>query len=63
MNRKIIGIALIIVGTALALWGYDVYDSAGSQVTRAIGGDSPIEAWLGMAGGAILVVAGVFRLK
>jgi uncharacterized membrane protein YidH (DUF202 family) len=63
MNKKIIGIILIIIGVALVAWGYNVYDAAGSQVARAIGGDSPIEAWVGMVGGAVCVVIGVFTLK
>ncbi len=63
MKQKYIGIILIAVGVALALWGYDVYSSAGSKISRAFTGDSPIEAWAGMAGGAVLVVVGVLRLK
>lgn len=63
MNNKYIGIILIIVGVALAYWGYNVYDSAGSQVTRAMSGDAPIEAWAGMIGGAICVAIGISRLK
>ena len=63
MNNKIIGIALIVIGAALTLWGYDVYDSAGSQVTRALSGDTPIEAWAGMAGGIMMVLLGISRVK
>ncbi len=63
MNNKIIGIVLIIVGVALAIWGYNIYDSAGSQVTRAFNGDTPIEAWAGMVGGVICVLVGITRLK
>lgn len=63
MNNKYIGIALIIAGVALALWGYDVYDSAGSQVSRALSGDAPVEAWLGMVGGAISVAIGIYKVK
>lgn len=63
MNNKLLGIILIIIGTALCIWGYDVYDSAGSQIGRTLGGDTPIEAWLGLIGGAIFIVVGVFRLK
>jgi len=44
MNHKQIAIVLIIVGIALAIWGYNIYDSAGSQVSRALSGDAPIEA-------------------
>lgn len=63
MNNKIIGIILIVVGVALAAWGYNIYDSAGSQVSRALSGDVPVEAWAGMVGGAICVVLGIFRVK
>ncbi|WP_455199038.1 DUF3185 family protein [Kaarinaea lacus] len=63
MNSKYIGIALIIIGVALAIWGYNVYDSAGSQVSRALTGDAPVEAWLGMVGGAICIVVGILKVK
>tara|TARA_R110001583_G_C5490382_1_gene394726 strand:+ start:72 stop:263 length:192 start_codon:yes stop_codon:yes gene_type:complete len=63
MNNKIIGIILIIVGVGLAAWGYNIYDSAGSQVTRALSGDTPIEAWAGMVGGIICVVIGITRIR
>lgn len=63
MNNKIIGIILIVVGVALAAWGYDVYDSAGSQIGRALSGDTPIEAWAGMVGGVICVLIGIMKVK
>ncbi len=63
MNNKIIGIILIIVGVALVAWGYSVYDSAGSEISRALSGDTPIEAWAGMVGGAICIVLGIFKVK
>ncbi|SMF15758.1 Protein of unknown function [Alteromonadaceae bacterium Bs31] len=63
MNKKIIGVILIVVGIALAFWGYDVYGSAGSKLGRVISGDTPIEAWLGMVGGAICIILGALRLK
>ena len=63
MNRKVIGIILIIVGVALVAWGYNIYDSAGSQLTRALSGDTPIEAWLGIVGGFIAVVIGITKVK
>jgi uncharacterized membrane protein YidH (DUF202 family) len=61
--NKIIGIVLIIAGVALAIWGYNIYDSASSQVTRALNGETPIEAWAGMIGGVVLVIVGATRLK
>ncbi len=63
MNNKIIGIVLIIAGAALAMWGYNIYDSASSQVSRALSGDTPIEALLGMAGGVIAILIGIPKLK
>ncbi len=63
MNRKIIGIVLIIAGVALTMWGYNIYDSASSQITRALNGDAPLEAWAGMVCGVICVVIGITRIK
>ncbi len=63
MNNKIIGLVLIVIGIALIAWGYNVYDSAGSQVSRALSGDTPIEAWAGLVGGAICVIFGILKVK
>ncbi|AZG34708.1 MULTISPECIES: DUF3185 family protein [Shewanella] len=63
MNNKIIGIVLVIAGIFLAMWGYNIYDSAGSQFSRALSGDAPIEAWAGMVGGIICVLIGITKLK
>jgi len=60
---KYIGIVLLVVGVALAVWGYNIYDSAGSQISRALSGDTPLEAWAGMVGGAICVLLGVLKVK
>jgi uncharacterized membrane protein YidH (DUF202 family) len=63
MNNKIIGIALIVIGAALAMWGYNIYDSASSQITRALSGDIPIKALAAMVGGVISILIGATRLK
>lgn len=63
MNKKIIGVILILAGIALIVWGYDVYDSAGSKISRAFTGDTPIEAWAGMIGGGLCVIFGIRQLK
>ncbi|MFY8275542.1 DUF3185 family protein [Pseudoalteromonas sp. SSDWG2] len=63
MNGKILGIILIIAGVALVAWGYNVYDAMESQLTRSLNGETPIEAWIGMIGGAVCVALGVFKLK
>ncbi|WP_293749983.1 DUF3185 family protein [uncultured Paraglaciecola sp.] len=63
MNNKLFGIVLIVVGLALAIWGYNVFDSASSQISRAFNGDTPIEAWLGMAGGVICIAVGISKVR
>jgi uncharacterized membrane protein len=63
MNNKVIGIVLIVIGVALAIWGYDVYEAAGSQVSRALSGDTPIEAWAGLIGGAVCIIVGITKVK
>jgi hypothetical protein len=63
MNNKIIGIVLIVAGTALTLWGYNIYDAATSQVSRALNGGTPIEAWVGMIGGIMSALFGISKLK
>lgn len=63
MNNKVIGIVLVVIGFALAAWGYNIYDSASSQIGRALSGDTPIEAWAGMVGGVICLVIGITKVK
>ncbi|WNC68808.1 DUF3185 family protein [Thalassotalea nanhaiensis] len=63
MINKFIGVVLIIAGVIIAMWGYDIYDSASSQFSRALSGDTPLEAWAGMVGGVISILIGITRLK
>lgn len=63
MNKKFIGTVLIVIGVALVAWGYNSYDSVSSQLSRTFSGDAPIEAWVGMVGGAICIVIGILKLK
>jgi len=63
MSNKYIGIILIIVGVALAFWGYNIYDSAGSQISRAFSGEAPVKAWIGMVAGAVCIAIGTYKIK
>ena len=63
MKKKHIGIVLIIIGVTLAAWGYNTYNSVGSQISRTFSGNVPIEAWAGMVGGAICIVIGILKIK
>lgn len=62
-NNKMIGIALFVIGAGLLFWGYDIYDSAGSQVNRAIGGEAPMKAYVLLIGGAVCAILGILKLK
>ncbi|MEE4249014.1 MAG: DUF3185 family protein [Alcanivoracaceae bacterium] len=63
MKNKYIGVVLIIVGVLLMYWGYDVFNSAGSKISRAFNSGAPIEAWAAMIGGAICVLLGILKVK
>lgn len=62
-NNKIIGIGLIIIGAGLAFWGYDIYNSAGSKISRAVSGEAPIKAYALMAGGVVAIILGALKVK
>jgi uncharacterized membrane protein YidH (DUF202 family) len=63
MNNKIIGIMLIVIGVALAMWGYDIYNSVGSKIGRALSGSTPIDALAGMVGGVICLIIGILKVN
>jgi len=60
---KVIGIVLLIAGIGLLFWGYDLYDSALSQVSRAMGGEAPTKAYAALVAGGICAVLGILKLK
>jgi hypothetical protein len=35
MNNKILGVMLIVIGVALGIWGFNIYNSAGAGRQRA----------------------------
>ncbi len=61
--KRVVGVVLIIIGVALVAWGYNIYDSASATIGRALSGDTPVEAWAGMVGGAIAIALGILRMK
>jgi len=62
MNKRITGIMLIIMGMALIMWGYNYYHAAQLEIGKVIGGDIPMQTWLGMIGGVINVFVGIRKL-
>jgi Protein of unknown function (DUF3185) len=63
MNNKILGVVLIVVGVALGLWGFNIYNSAGAELSRALVGSVPDNAWIGLVGGAVCIVIGILKVK
>jgi len=63
MNSKLVGVFLIIMGIMLIVWGYDMYDSVDSQVSRALGGGIPFQTWVGVICGSINVFVGILKVK
>ena len=61
--NKMMGIVLIIVGVALVIWGYHIYDSVSAQLGRAFSGETPIEAWAGMGAGILCLLIGIVKVK
>ncbi|MCK9337222.1 MAG: DUF3185 family protein [Arcobacteraceae bacterium] len=59
---RIIGIALVILGVGLAIWGYQQSGSVGSQVTQAVTGSDTDQVMMFYIGGAISFFVGLFLL-
>jgi cytosine/uracil/thiamine/allantoin permease len=57
---RIIGIALVILGVGLAIWGYQQSGSVGSQVTQAVTGSDTDQVMMFYIGGAISFFVGLF---
>ena len=61
-TKKIIGIALVVVGLGLAFWAYRLSGSVGSQVTEALTGSPTDRIMTFYIGGAVSLVVGLFLL-
>ena len=61
-NNKLIGLILLVVGVGLAIWGYQLSGSVGSQLTKAISGSHTDKVMLMYIGGAVSAIAGLFML-
>ena len=60
--RKIIGIALIVVGAGLLWWGYQLSDSISSQLTETFTGSLPDAVMLRYIAGGAFVAVGLHLL-
>ncbi|HEY9052127.1 MAG TPA: DUF3185 family protein [Gammaproteobacteria bacterium] len=59
-TKKIIGIALAITGLGLALWGYQLSGSVGSQITQAVTGSDTDKVMTFYIAGAVSFVVGIY---
>lgn len=59
-TMKSVGIALIVVGAGLIIWGYQMSGSLGSELTQAVSGSMPDAVMYRYIGGAASVVVGLF---
>ncbi|MGA7595979.1 MAG: DUF3185 family protein [Gallionella sp.] len=60
---KIIGIVLVVVGIALAFWGYRLSGTIGSQITHVLTGSDSDQVMRFYIGGAAGFIVGLFLLS
>lgn len=54
------GIALIVLGAGLAIWGFQLSESIGSQVTKAVTGSDTDRVMYYYICGAVSIAVGLF---
>jgi hypothetical protein len=59
---KIIAIVLLVLGAGLAIWGYQLSDSFGGQLTKAISGSDSDKVMTLYISGAVSIVVGLYLL-
>ena len=59
-SKKIIGIALVVIGIGLAVWGYRQSGSFGSQVSQAFTGSATDKVMMLYIAGAASLVVGLY---
>ena len=57
---KMIGIVLAVLGIGLAIWGYQLSGSVGSQVTQAVTGSDTDKVMTYYIAGAVSFVVGIY---
>ena len=59
-TMKIISIILMVIGAGLALWGYQLSGSVGSQITQAVTGSDTDKVMIFYITGAVSIVVGIY---
>ena len=60
---KIVGLVLVVLGIGLAVWGYQLSTSVGSQITQAVTGSQTDKVMALYIGGAVSFFLGIFLFK
>lgn len=61
-NNKLIGVALLVIGVGLAIWGYQLSGSVSSQITKAFSGSYGNKIMFMYIGGAVSAIVGFVML-
>lgn len=59
-TMKIVGIILVVLGIGLAIWGYQLSGSIGSQITQAVTGSDTDKVMTFYIAGAVSFVVGIY---
>jgi Protein of unknown function (DUF3185) len=59
---KALGLALVVIGIGLVVWGHQISGSLTSQLSSKLTGAMPNEVMYRYIGGAVSAVVGVFLL-
>ncbi len=59
-TMKIAGIILMVVGAGLAIWGFQLSGSVGSQITQAVTGSDTDKVMTFYITGAVSFVVGIY---
>jgi len=62
-SQKIVGIALIIGGVAVVLWGYNVSSSFSGQLGQAFSGSASTKVIAAYVVGLVCLVLGIKKVK
>ncbi|WP_415397943.1 DUF3185 family protein [Sulfurimonas sp. CS5] len=63
VSMKIIGIVLVVLGIGLAIWGYQLSSSVGSQITQAVTGSDTDKVMTFYIAGAVSFFVGIYLFR
>lgn len=63
VSMKIIGIILVVIGIGIAIWGYQLSTSVGSQITQAVTGSDTDKVMTFYIVGAVSFFVGIYLFR